>query len=140
MSTATSTPSKESQEKDNDENKGSTGNSSFKSSSKRNRFKKRMNHENESESFIVKGDPRFKGYYYQCCGEPGRKPNQFTRTTNKIKDEFNKDHDAVHLLEYVFTGDEDDCKEPDYPGDNASRAKLLRWELAMHDYYDNMKL
>ena len=121
---------KDSQE--NDENEDPIRSSLYKPSSKRNRFRKKTNRRIDGDLEAikgVKGDPRFKGYYYQCCGEPGRKPNQFTRTTNKIKDEFNKDHDAAHVLEYVFNGDEDESKEPEYPGDDANRAKLLKWEL-----------
>ena len=91
-----------------------------------NRFKKRTTKKVESDIFIKKGDPKLKGYYCQWHGDPGRKHNQCTRTTNKIKDQFSKEHNFAHLIEPEFRGDEIDCEEPDDPGDEASRVELMR--------------
>ena len=38
-------------------------------------LKKRTTKKVESKIFIKKGDPKLKGCYHQCYGEPGRKPN-----------------------------------------------------------------
>ena len=69
-----------------------------------------------------------------------RRLNQCTRITNKIKAEFSKEHDSANLIEPTFRGHEIDCKEPDDPGDEASRVELMRWELGMRDHYENNKL
>ena len=44
------------------------------------------------------------------------------------------------MLEHVFNGDEDESKEPEHPGDDANRDKLLKWELEMRDHHENKKL
>ena len=74
----------------NKENAGQSTKIDDKRNKYNNRFKKKTTKKVVSENFIKKGDPKLKGYYYQWHGEPGRKPNQCTRTTNKIKAEFSK--------------------------------------------------
>ena len=81
-----------------------------------------------------------KGYYHQWHGEPGRKPNQCTRITNKIKAAFSKENDSANLIEPTFRGHEIDCEEPDDPRGEASRVELMRWELGMRDHHENDKL
>ena len=71
-------------------------------SSKRNRPKKRLSRKNDDEVRAKGSDPNLKGCCHQCYGEPSRKPNQLTRTTNEIEEEFNKDHEAAHLVEPLF--------------------------------------
>ena len=70
-----------------------------------------------------------KGYYYQYYGKPSHKLNQFTRTTSKIQEEFNRDHKAAHLIEPLFRGEDVILTEPNEPDDKASRALFIRWEL-----------
>ena len=81
-----------------------------------------------------------KGHFYQCYREPGRRPNQHTRTTNKIKAEFSKEHNSTHLIETMLREDENECKDLDDPEDEASRTQLVRWELGMRYHHENEKI
>ena len=125
MSNASSSPSSLSFDGDK-ENAGQRTKNDGKRNRFNNRLKKRTTNKVESEIFIKKGDPKLKGCHCQRYGEPGRKPSQCARTTNKVKAELSKERDCAHLIEPALRGDEIDCKEQDDPGDEASRVESMR--------------
>ena len=85
-----------------------------------------MARKNDDEMHVKGSDPNLKGYYYQCYSKPGCKPNQFTRITNKIQEEFNRDYEAAYLIEPLFRGEDIILTEPNKPDDKASRVLFIR--------------
>ena len=117
-----STSSEDTKDKENNDRQGEYGTTS----SKRNRYKKRFSRKKEEEVHVKGSDLNLKGYYYQCYGEPGHKSNQFSRTTNKIQEEFNREHKAAHLMEPLFRGEDINLVEPEELDKTASRGTFIR--------------
>ena len=103
--------------------------------------KKRARNRGPSTPIAFQGkDIIFKVNVFQWHDEPGRNPNQFKKTPNKIKDIFSIDHEASHLLEPLFLLEDSELNEPTETADDASKAKFIRWELEMNKYLEDDKL
>jgi len=94
--------------------------------SKRNRYKRRIARKNDDKVYMKGSNLNLKGYYYQYYGKPSHKLNQFTRTTNKIQEEFNRDYEVVHLIESLFRGEDINLTELKELDDKASRGLFIR--------------
>ena len=82
-----------------------------------------------------KAEERMNGHVFQCAGEPGRKPNQFKKTTSEIKDYVNKTFDSPLLFETIIIDlKEPDVIEPSEPGAEATRVVIHKWELRMKQH------
>ena len=75
------------------------------------------------------------GHVYQVDGEPGKRPNQFKKTTKQVWQIVMWEWDSPHLFETILRDRKPpDLKELEYPGDEAPKNRIFKWEYDMKHY------